>query len=194
MLKRISLGAFCILLALSLLFGGTGLVMAQGLQVTVDAPEKVTGSFDTSIGVEGITNLDSGQFDLSYDADVLEVTEVKDGNIGGIAIPIEQWVAVDEDTIRVLFNIPGVDGASGSGALAVVSFRVTGDIDDTSALSISECLLGDTTAKAMPATLSGTSVVVTGSGLGAGAIVGICIAAIVVIAVPIWLIRGRKKV
>lgn len=150
--KIISLGFF-VVLTISLLLSGTVTVMAHGTVVGVSAPGEATSPFfDVAIDVEGVSALDSGQFDLRFDANILEVADVKGGSIDDIAIPTVQWTSVDADTIRVLFNIPGLNGAGGSGTLALISFRVTGDAGGTSVLDISRGILVDTEANEVPAT------------------------------------------
>ncbi|MCD4768120.1 MAG: cohesin domain-containing protein, partial [Methanosarcinales archaeon] len=112
--------------------------------VTVNAPEVVSGTFDATIDIADVTNLDSGEFDLSFDASVVNVTGVNSGSINGTYVPIDEWDFIDPDTIRVLFNLPGTTGVSGSGSLTIISFEVLGVTDDTSVLAISDGLLVDT--------------------------------------------------
>ncbi|MCD4810863.1 MAG: cohesin domain-containing protein, partial [Methanosarcinales archaeon] len=112
--------------------------------VTVNAPEVVTDTFDATIDIADVTNLDSGEFDLSFDASVVNVTGVNSGSINGTYVPIDEWDFIDPNTIRVLFNLPGTTGVSGSGSLTIISFEVLGVTDDTSVLAISDGLLVDT--------------------------------------------------
>ncbi|MCD4809591.1 MAG: right-handed parallel beta-helix repeat-containing protein, partial [Methanosarcinales archaeon] len=115
-----------------------------GILATVNAPEVVTGTFDATIDIADVTNLDSGQFDLSFDASVVNVTGVDSGSIYGTDVPTDMWRFIDHDTIRVIFNLPGTTGVSGFGSLATISFEVLGVTDDTSVLAISDGLLVDT--------------------------------------------------
>ena len=114
------------------------LTMAQKTQVCVDAPDVVSGTFNVTIDVYNVIDLDSGQFDLSFNSSVVNVTDVYDGNMGGTTVPIDAWNFTDADTIRVLFNLPGVDGISGSGQITTISFEMTGAVGDTSALDIAD--------------------------------------------------------
>jgi hypothetical protein len=79
-----------------------------------------------TIDIRNVTDLDSGQFDLSFDSSVVNVTAVCDGNIGGTTMPISDWRFMDADTIRVLFDLPDADLVSGSGSLATIDFEITG--------------------------------------------------------------------
>ena len=114
------------------------LTMAQKTQVCVNAPEVVSDTFNVTIDIYNVIDLDSGQFDLSFNSSVVNVTDVYAGNIDGTTVPIDAWNFTDADTIRVLFNLPGVDGISGSGQIATISFEMTGAVGDTSALDIAD--------------------------------------------------------
>jgi hypothetical protein len=120
--------------------------------VSVNAPKMVDGDFIVTIEIGNAVDLDSGQFDLYFDPAVANVTGVDDGNISGTTIPVDNW-AVDRDRIRVLFNLPGIDGVSGSGSLATIHFEtvVPGDC----AMEISGGLLVDTMAEVIPASWNG---------------------------------------
>ncbi|MCK4733091.1 MAG: hypothetical protein KAT65_11605, partial [Methanophagales archaeon] len=121
---------------------------AQGtgdtVNVTVNAPEYVEGTFNVTIDVGNITDFNSGEFDLSFNSSVVNVTKVKGGKIDGKAVPIFNWDFIDTDTVKVLVKLPGAEGASGSGNLAEIEFQVKGKSDDKSKLDISNGLLSDT--------------------------------------------------
>lgn len=127
-------------------------VAAYQTSVSVNAPESVDSDFSVVIEIENAVDLDSGQFDLHFDPDAVNVTGVDDGDIGGTVIPIDNW-AVDRGKLRVLFNLPGIDGVSGSGSLATIRFEtvVPGDC----AMEISDGLLVDTMAELIPASWNG---------------------------------------
>ncbi len=125
--------------------------IVQKTQVCVNAPEVVSGTFEVTINIYNAVNLDSGQFDLSFNSSVVNVTAVHDGNIDGRQVPVESWDFVDSGTIRVLFNLPGVTRVSGQGQIATISFEVTGSQGDSCVLDISDGLLVDTDASVIPA-------------------------------------------
>ena len=126
-------------------------ISAEQPNVRVNAPEMVSGDFDVTIDIVSIHDMDSGQFDLNFDPGVVTVTDIKAGNIAGTEVPIVHWVLLDQDTIRVLFNLPGVKGISGSGSLAKICSRVTGKAGDISALNLSRGLLVNKEANRIPA-------------------------------------------
>jgi PGF-CTERM protein len=139
-----------------------GIAAEQNVQVAVNAPAQVEGTFDAAIDVDRIMDFNSGQFDLSFDSRVVNVTDVKDGEINGEAVPIFMWSFVDAETVRVLVSMPMGKGVSGSGCLAEVEFEVKGRNGDKSNLDISNGLLVDTEAKEIEAEWDGADVRISG--------------------------------
>ena len=131
-------------------------VAASQTSVSVNTPESVDGDFSVVIGIENAVDLDAGQFDIHFDSDAVNVTGVDDGNIGGTTIPVPGWALMNKNTVRVLFNLPGVDGVSGSGSLATIHFEtlVPGDC----AMDISDGLLVDIMADLIPASWNGVEI------------------------------------
>ena len=134
---------------LSLLFTFLAVITAAGQEVvvSVNAPEEVEAgeSFDVTIDIEDVTDFNSGQFDLSFDSSVVEVTDVTAGSIDGETIPklLPKDVDADTDTVKVIARMPGGVGVSGSGHLAEVGFKVTGKEGDKCVLDISNGSLYD---------------------------------------------------
>jgi hypothetical protein len=138
------------------------LTIAQKAQVRVNAPETVSGAFNATIDIYNVADLDSGQFDLSFNSSVVNVTGVDSGNIDGTTVPIPDWRFMDADTIRVLFDLPDGDLVSGSGSLATLNFEIIGSVGDTSVLDISngELFDLDTYGDGIPATWTDCDVTV----------------------------------
>ena len=121
------------------------------VQVSVNAPEYVEGTFDASIDVDSVADFNSGQFDLAFDSSVVNVTDVAGGSLDGETIPVSDWDRLDNDTIRVILDVSGINGVNGSGNLATISFTVVGEAGAKSVLDISNGLLVNTEAEAIPA-------------------------------------------
>ena len=113
------------------------LTMAQKTQVRVNAPEVVSGAFNVTIDIYNVADLDSGQFDLSFDPSVVNVTSIDSGSIAGTEVPVDMWRLMEAGRVRVLINLPGATGVSGSGSLATINFVTTGAVKDESVLDIS---------------------------------------------------------
>ena len=117
---------------------------AEEEEVRVNAPEFVSGTFDVTIDIYDVTDLYGGQFDLSFDPDVVNVNDIYEGVIDGATVLIDTWDLTEEDRACVLFNIDdseNPEGVSGSGYLASIRFEVVGDDGDVSDIEISEGLL-----------------------------------------------------
>jgi cell division septation protein DedD len=141
------------LFALSFLAVTPAAAAEEQVEVGVSAPEEVKegGTFDATIDISGVTGLDSGQFDLSFDSSVVNATNVTEGRLDGETTPILMWTSVDADTIRVIINAPGVEGVNGSGYLAKIGFEVKGKGGDESLLDISDGFLCDNMVEEIPA-------------------------------------------
>ncbi len=126
---------------------------AYQTNVNVNTPEKADNDFSVIIEIENVTDLDSGQFDLHFDPALVRVTGIDDGTIAKTTIPIDNWAPVRKNTIRVLFNLPDIDGVSGSGTLATIHFEtiVPGDC----IIDISDGLLVNNMAQVIPANWNG---------------------------------------
>lgn len=160
--------------------------------VSLNAPERMDGNFSVTIAITSVTDLDSGQFDLHFDPAATRVVSVDDGNIGEATIPIDHWAAVGETGIRILFNLPGIDGASGSGSLATVHFETI--VPGTCDMELSNGLLVDTMADEISVSWNGVESVATEAGTttpvdandcktpGLGALFTICVLAMVIFA------------
>ena len=122
------------------------------VSVMVNAPEFVSGTFEVTIDIEDVTNLDSGQFDLSFDPDVVSFVDVEPGSVDDTEVPTEgKWRLMEGGIVRVTFNLPGADGVSGSGYIARIIFEAVGAQGDASTIDISEGLLVDIEALKIPA-------------------------------------------
>ena len=137
-----------LLVSIALMLFAVTPVVAQEAEVTVtvNAPEYVEkgGTFVVTIDVDSVTDLNSAQFDLSFDKSVVKVSDVKEGEINGEDIPIAMWVLNPaKDTVRGIANLAMGEGVSGSGYLAEVEFEVKGKEGEKSELSISNGLLGN---------------------------------------------------
>ena len=130
------------------------------MPVKVNAPEVATDSFDATIDIENVASMNGGQFDLTFDSSVVNVTDVYDGNIGGTTVSLVDWRFMDADTIRVIFKLSGDDGVSGSGYVAKIGFEITGSQSDISVLDIFDGKLADTSANEIPATWTDDEVTV----------------------------------
>ena len=135
-LKKLAIIA--LILTLSAIFAAHA---AAETTVYVDAPEYVlSDTFDVEIRIEDVYELDTGEFHLLFDPNVVDVTDVAAGDIGNMNVGFTdkrsdkiQGIGI----IKVTFDISGTSGVSGSGSLATIGFDVTGTDGNCSILNIS---------------------------------------------------------
>jgi len=89
------------------------------------------------------------------------------GRIGTTTVPVDMWGFFPKETpgaIRVVQNIPGVAGISGSGYLAEVHFRVIGTRGVSTTITLQNGVLSDKNAKEIAANWMSSSVRVAEKG------------------------------
>jgi len=120
----------------------TMVAQAEGnVDVKINASDFVSDRFEVTIEIRNVTDLTSGQFDLSFDPDVIRLDDVEPGSIDGTKVPIEMWHPVDDGKVRILLKLPDAGLIGGSGDLTTIHFEVVGSDGDTSDLEISDAEL-----------------------------------------------------
>jgi len=137
-------------------------VIAQPVEVRVNAPPSVEEgeTFVVTIDITDVTDLNSAQFDLSFDSSVIEISEVKKGEINGETFQTFMHPSIDEDTEKVLVSMPIGEGMSGSGHLAEVEFKAKGKEGEKTELSVSNEKLYNVSAKRIEAVWEGTEITI----------------------------------
>jgi len=79
------------------------------------------------------------------------------GLIGSTTIPVDIYNEITLGTYRVIQNVPGLSGVSGSGYLAVLHFHVIGSAGDSSTINLSNGMLSNNQAEEITATWTGDS-------------------------------------
>lgn len=129
--------------------------------VNISAPAEVArgSEFTVSVDIAEIAAFDAGQFDVSFDESLLQLEDVTAGRIGASPVPVDLWSRVDTGTYRVIVNVPGVPGVSGSGSLAVLHFRASSPAAGA-ALTPSNGFLNSNLGTEIATTWEGDSIVV----------------------------------
>ncbi len=148
-------------------------VLAQAASVTVaiTAPDTVMpgSDFTANVTITQVQNFDACNYDVSFNSTVLRLNNVTSGKIGGTVIPVDIWSENATGRYRVVQNVSGLSGVSGSGYLAVLHFKVLGSAGQSSVVNLSSGRLGNTLAEAIPATWAGDLVsVISGESGGQG--------------------------
>jgi hypothetical protein len=137
--------------------------VAADVTVSVDAPEQVSpdSDFTVNINISEVTDFDACNYDITYDSSVLRLDSVASGHIGSTTIPVDVYNEVGDGTYRVIQNVPGLAGVSGTGYLAVLHFHVIGSEGDSSDITLSNGMIASNLAEEITATWVGGSVEVT---------------------------------
>lgn len=135
--------AICIVAAIigsSIIAGSAAEQTSDTVTVTVNASEIVNETFNASIDVDSITDFSAGLLELSFNASVVNVTDVANGSLGGETIVVDTWGFLDNDTIliSVISGASGTAGVNGIGNLTTISFEVVGKSGDRSVLNMSD--------------------------------------------------------
>jgi len=143
------------LLMVSLAFGLVGCKDEKEIAVSIDSPISVNhgSEFAIKVSVQDVSVLASCRFAVLYDDNVIQVIEEESGQqgitsgiVGFSTISIQSAVfspAGEQRRLRVYGKVQGVGGASGSGYLAEIHFRVIGSIGTKSSISITSGVLRD---------------------------------------------------
>ncbi|NQU10659.1 Ig-like domain-containing protein, partial [bacterium] len=147
-------------LSLLALTGSPSSLLAATATVSVDAPATVLpgASFVAQVDVSGLVNFDAGQFDVVFDPAVLDLSSATSGDIDGTTIPVVGFTVRAPDTVRVVLNVDGFAGVSGSGYLCELNFSAIGADGTSSDIDLTNGLLGDNTASEITATWTGATV------------------------------------
>jgi len=135
----------------------------EGVLVNVEAPDDAApdNDFTANVAITDVVSFDSCNYDVSFDASVLRLDDVTSGLIASTTVPVDVFNEISTGTYRVVQNVPGMSGVSGSGYLAVLHFHVIGSQGDSSAISLSNGVLANNAAEEITATWTGDSINIT---------------------------------
>jgi PKD repeat protein len=133
----------------------SGIVQAQGgATVSIGAPTQVAAGTDfiAMVNIGNVTNFDATNYDVTFNAAVLQVSDVTSGLISGTTIPVDMWSVITPGTLRVIQNVAGLSGVSGTGYLSQIRFHVIGSAGSNSQINFANGVLSDTSANQIQAT------------------------------------------
>ena len=126
-------------------------------------------TFTAQVTIGQVTGIAIGQFDLSFDPAVLTIdnvspgADITDGSVGGSTIPVVLTNLLSPGRLRVILSVPGSSGASGSGYVAEIRFRVIGGSGASSAIDLTNEWLGNAVAAQIGSASEGAVVGVEGA-------------------------------
>ena len=144
-MRRKIIGILGITALLAALIVPASVVLAQDVDVSVNAPAEVDAGddFTATVDIANVENFNAGQYDVVFDDTVLRLDDVTAGEIDGTAIPVGAWNLIEAGRARVVQAAGGVVGVTGDGTLAELEFHVIGDPGDESDIDLENGLLGD---------------------------------------------------
>jgi PKD repeat protein len=117
--------------------------------------------FKVRVNIGNVTNFDATNYDVTFDSAVLQVSNVTSGLISSTTIPVDMWSVISPGTLRVIQNVPGLSGVSGSGYLSEILFHVIGSAGSSSQINLANGVLSDNSANQIQATWVNGSVQIT---------------------------------
>lgn len=163
MVKRtLALSMSLVVALLTLLLVNAPSVAATPVAVRIDAAAQVAEDTDFTASVKAakLTYFDAGQFDVSFDESMLRLDSATPGTIGTTEIPVVACNRIGTGKYRVIVNVPGVPGVSGSGTLVVLHYHVVGAAGSTTAIDLSNGFLNNNLGAEIAATWSADSVAI----------------------------------
>lgn len=127
-------------------------VRAQAVAVGIDAPQEIAkdSNFSVKITVGPITNFDAGNFEVAFNPSIIQLIKVSPGKINQTAIPVMDR-EITPGKIKIVANVPGVEGVSGTGYLAEIHFKAIGQSGSSTELTLSKGLISNNEAQEIPA-------------------------------------------
>ena len=143
------------------LFLVLSIASAEGeVPVTVDASDQVDVgvNFIVTVTIGAVTNFDACDYEVHFDSTVITLTNVTNGSVCGTTIPVIGINEIAPGRVKVVENVPGFPGVTGSGYLAELHFHIVGSSGSSSTINLEEGCLSDNTATEIPATWIGATV------------------------------------
>ena len=161
-------------------------VSATGLTVSVSDTTGAKGdTVEVPFDLEGASDVGSISIVVKYDPDVLTAVAVKAGKLSKDAL-IEANIAKKGEVIIALIDSSGMNG---DGAVAIISFEVTGDVGSTSPLTLDKVSVSSVDMVEIITTTESGTFNVEEAKLGDTGVMALTIAAIIC---ALFIIRKRK--
>jgi len=134
--------------------------------VSIDAPGEVTeeSDFIVDVAVDYVENFDSCGFDVTYDETIITVTDVTGGEIDGHTVEVGpgDWSYIppgpDPGRVRVIAQMGGTAGVTGTGYIAQIHYHVLGSVCNTSSICLENLAMYDCQAQGIATTTVDDSV------------------------------------
>ena len=144
--------ALKIIIAVILALCASNTAMAEAtdsVYARVNAPSEVVvdSDFTAVVNIRNLVNFDAGQFDINFDTAVLRLDDITDGQIGDTIIKVVLLNEIEPGSVRIIMNVLGIPGVSGSGHLAILHFHVIGDVGSSSVIDLTNEFINNNKAE-----------------------------------------------
>ncbi len=144
---------------------GDGARLRTPVTVSINAPAEVRAgdNFTAIVVIAQVQDFGACNYNVSFNAAVLQLDDVTSGNISGTTIPVDIWNQVGSGNFTIVQNVPGLAGVNGAGYLAILHFHVIGPPGQSSNITLSDGVLSDSqpNPSEIPATWLGAVVQIT---------------------------------
>ena len=127
------------------------------VSITLPATVKCNEIFNGAAIIDQVDSLNACNYDIVFDSSLLEVLDVTRGNINAQDIPVDNWQEMEPGRIRIIQDLPGVDGLSGSGSLVNLTIRAKGLAGTTASVSLENGNISNANAEEILASWTGAS-------------------------------------
>ena len=154
---------------------GTGPAVVQVTVTLAASPATVikNATSTVTVSITAVTDFDAVQYNVEFDTADLRLESVTAGTIGTTAIPVVQdkitGASGPTSRVRIVQNVTGSPGVTGSGTLATLLFTFIGDSGDNSNVTITGVVISDNLANVISSNTNSTNVadtLVLGDGNG----------------------------
>jgi hypothetical protein len=108
--------------------------------VHIEAPDELANctNFTARVHVNVLVDFDSASYNITYNASVLDVNDVTDGNVNFTDIPVTNYSFPQSGVLWIQNDVPGNPGVNDSGYLSAIQFHVNGSACDTTSIAFNE--------------------------------------------------------
>ena len=145
--------------------GSIAVSSINGCTVTINSPAsaKYDDYFDSTVDITSAVNFDSADYIVSFNPGILALVGVSGGTLNGTAVPVDSFSPVPGQSgqYRILQNISGTSGISGSGNLARLHLNIIAT-GTTASINFMSSTIFDNSASPIPAVWNGSSINISG--------------------------------
>ena len=121
-------------------------------RVTIQTPAEVVANseFDVTVQITNVSDLNAASYTVKFSPQVVTLVSVESGTIGESSVPVDLFHESPPGSVNLSQSLAGLSSASGDGFLARLRFRFIGDAGSVSDINVTDGVLANTDAEAIP--------------------------------------------